>query len=427
MSILVVTNSLDVVNGSVEGAIGYMSYDDFYAEIYSEAGFDSSAEVWLIDANNITQDLYEDLQGIEDVEVQYFTLIESVPDFLSDDDFDNLHNFTDLMDAAPAASQTEEDFEINMGPSNPTPKPQPPTQQYGDTGVIDTNKIIGSGAGPDITGLLNSTGEAVEKENKGEGIYDNKNAKVYLFGSSKGGSGKTFTAIISARRYAMTHPDESVALLDFDIIDGQVGISIHSMTPTMFNYYKEYMKGYNDFRTMKENIVKGNEKMPQNLDFFLAPNNGRIIKNDQFWLNILSNLIHNYDVLFIDTGIDYLNVHPISYAYKIADKINITTTTSIKSVNSVTKMVSKLTGSVQNPIFSRDDELESKINIIITQMDAGDEMNATAYNSLSQLANIEATFGVITRSVSQAEYYGFWDVFDNNEPFCNALDGILEM
>ena len=428
MSILVVTNSLDVVNGSVEGAIGYMSYDDFYAAIYSDEGLDSEAEVYLIDANNIDKDLYEDLQGIEDVEVQYFTLLDEIPEFFTDEDFNEINDFTDLLSEVndgPQAPEIDDDFEINMDQNKPLVKQEP--EVSGDTAVISTEELMNGNVKADIVGLLNNTGEAVEKENKGEGIYDNKNAKVYLFGSSKGGSGKTFTTIISARRYAMTHPDESVALLDFDIIDGQVGISIHSMSPTMFNYYKEYMKGYNDYRTMKENIVKGNNKMPDNLDFFLAPNNGRIIENDQFWLNILSNLIHNYDVLFIDTGIDYLNVHPISYAYKIADKINITTTTSIKSVNSVTKMINKLTGQVQNPIFSRDDELESKINIIITQMDAGDEMNVTAYDSLNKLANIEATFGVITRSVSQAEYYGLWDVFDDNEAFCNALDGILEL
>lgn len=433
MSILVVTNSLDVVRGSVEDAIGYMSYADFYAAIYSEDGFDSPAEVWLIDANDIDEGLYEDLQGVEEVEVQYFTLTGEVQHFFTDEELSEINDFTDLVDDVnngdsygPSNHQEElvDDFEINMGPQQPQQQQNP---YSGDTGVINTEELLNGNVKADIVGLLNNTGEAVEKENKGEGIYDNKNAKVYLFGSSKGGSGKTFTTIISARRYAMTHPDESVALLDFDIIDGQVGISIHSMTPTMFNYYREYMKGYDDYRTMKENVVKGNDKMPDNLDFFLAPNNGRIIQNDQFWLNILSNLIHNYDVLFIDTGIDYLNVHPISYAYKIADKINITTTTSIKSVNSVTKMINKLTGQVQNPVFSRDDELESKINIIITQMDTGDEMNMTAYESLSKLANIEATFGVITRSVSQAEYYGFWDVFDDNEPFCNALDGILEM
>lgn len=421
MAILVATNSLDIVEGSVENAV-FMTFTDFCAAIYSDEGLDEY-EAYFIDANNLDSEVYQDLSEVGGFD--YFTLEDSVPEFISDEDFDKLHNWTHLnsqLQESTNESSSDDDFEIPMG--NSKEKTQSVSQE---TGVIDTNQLVGGQVKTEIEGLLNGTSEAVDKETKGQGSYDNKNAKVYLFGSSKGGSGKTFTTIISARRYAMTHPNESVALLDFDIIDGQVGISIHSMTPTMFNYYKEYMKGYNDFRSMKENIVKGNEKMPDNLDFYLAPNNGRIIQNDGFWLNILSNLIHNYDVLFIDTGIDYLNVHPISYAYKIADKINITTTTSIKSVNSVTKMINKLTGAVENSVFGREDELESKINIIITQMDAGDEMNTTAYSTLSKLANIEATFGVITRSVSQAEYYGSWDVFDDNDLFCAALDGILEL
>ena len=62
-------------------------------------------------------------------------------------------------------------------------------------------------------------------------------AKVILFGSSKGGTGKTFTCLISAYWYAKTHPTERIALADFDIIDGQIGITINKLTPTMNDFY----------------------------------------------------------------------------------------------------------------------------------------------------------------------------------------------
>jgi len=72
-------------------------------------------------------------------------------------------------------------------------------------------------------------------------------AKVILFGSSKGGTGKTFTCLISAYWYAKTHPTERIALADFDIIDGQIGITINKLTPTMQDFYKVAKAGHNDF------------------------------------------------------------------------------------------------------------------------------------------------------------------------------------
>lgn len=258
-----------------------------------------------------------------------------------------------------------------------------------------------------------------------------RGGKVYVFGSSKGGTGKTFTAIISTYRYAKTHPHQKIALVDFDIIDGQVGISIHRVKPTIRKYFSEYQKGYRDFRTMHEFCVHAREPFPQNVDFYLAPSNNARINDDAFWLNVIKNCIENYDMVVFDTGIDYINLRPISYVYKCADKILLITTTSIKSVNSVTKQIGRLKGEIPSKddqghdVFTEQDEIAKRLHVVITQMLPTNEMNRTIYNTLAAKAPVAATFGVITDSVSRAEFFGEWSIFDKNSGVLSALDKIM--
>ena len=293
------------------------------------------------------------------------------------------------------------------------PQVQQPMQQVPQQAINDAER--------EVTSLLNdSVGDA-----------GGRGGKVYVFGSSKGGTGKTFTAIISTYRYAKTHPHQKIALVDFDIIDGQVGISIHRVKPTIRKYFSEYQKGYRDFRTMHEFCVHAREPFPQNVDFYLAPSNNARINDDNFWLNVIKNCIENYDVVVFDTGIDYINLRPISYVYKCADKILLITTTSIKSVNSVTKQIGRLKGEIPSKddqghdVFTAKDEIEKRLHVVLTQMLPTNEMNRTIYNTLASKAPVAATFGVITDSVSRAEFYGEWNIFDHNSGVLKALDDIM--
>lgn len=346
-----------------------------------------------IDINILEEDVYNDFKAVDNV--IYFTFNGTVPDFV-------------------------EGTEIEDWSSE-------------DQDSIDPEVI---------TAVSNLIDDAIYGDDYESGL-DQKDAKIYVFGSSKGGTGKTFTSIISTYRYAKTHPHERIALIDFDIIDGQVGISIHKIRPTIAKYYTEYQKGYRDFKTMQNFSVKANGVFPQNVDFYLAPSSGSAISNNEFWFNVIENAITNYDVVVFDTGIDYLNIVPISFAYKIADKINLVTTTSIKSVNSVTKQIERLKGEISSPgkdengrqtnqVFKKEDDIGSKLNIIITQMTNDiNQMNKTIYKQLSSKANVLATFGVITDRVGRAEYYGEWNVFDDTREKVNRqinefLDKIME-
>lgn len=376
----------------------FLSYDEFVQQAYSENGLDTDNDEIAININDLNFDVFEDVKELE--EIVFFTLDGSFPAFAKSIKVENWSSFS-----------------MNSNNSNE-----------------NFDSISDS-----IVDLLNQSSNNdlfFEEENDKK---EQKEARIVVFGSSKGGSGKTFTTVMSTYRYAKTHPDERIALVDFDILDGQVGVSIHRVKPTMANYYIEYQKGYKDFQTMNKFCVKANKLYPSNVDFYLAPPSTEAVENEDFWFNIIDNCINNYDLVVFDTGIDYLNITPISYAYKIADKINLLTTTSIKSVNSIVKQISRLKGEIPSPgriggkkvsnVFSKDDELESRLNLIITQMVQTDnfsrDMNKTVYKILSEKCNVIATFGVITDSVSQAEFYGRWYIFDNNAAVNKSFDTIM--
>lgn len=366
-----------------------ISYERFKEMATSDEGLTVEDSLYF-NVEELDEDLYELLCEVDDIDIYYFTITGNKPNFIK-------HEVLNWQ----ITKQNNTDINSNL-----------------ETNEVQEGESIDDTIVNTINNLIDDSTSTIEENNK-------KEAKVYVFGSSKGGTGKTFTAIISTYRYAKTHPHQKIALLDFDIIDGQVGISIHKVKPTMRQFFTEYQKGYKDFYTMNHFSVKAKPPFPQNVDFYLAPNSDSIIRDNNFWLCILKNCIENYDVVVIDTGIDYLNLAPISYAYKIADKIILTTTTSIKSVNSVTKQIGKLKGEIENPVFSIEDNIGPHLNIVITQMTAGNEMNKTIYNILNKKCNIIATFGALTDSIAHAEYYGMWDIFDKNHLVNKALDDIM--
>ena len=189
------------------------------------------------------------------------------------------------------------------------------------------------------------------------------------------------------------------------------------------------MLGYDDYTTMAEAKVKS-DYFPTNLDFYLAPKESADpIKDDEFWDRVYYNLITNYDVVFFDTGIDYLNTNPITNIYKIADKIVLTTTTSIKSVSSVSKQVTRLRGDVDtNGKFTKEDGLAEKIGVVITRARPNNTATKTAIKTFETYnVKILAAFGVLDESIEEAEYFGNWGIFDKNDKFNKNLDKIFDM
>lgn len=238
-----------------------------------------------------------------------------------------------------------------------------------------------------------------DEEDDGEKI-----GRIITFGSAKGGSGKTFTSIITAYYYAKDHPNEKVCLLDLDVEEPQVALVIRQLTPNIKKFYTEYQMGDKSFETMKKAKVNG-DKMPKNLDFYLTPRDANPILDTDFWETVMTNLFYNYDMVFLDTGTTYMKTEPIILAYKVADKICLVTMASLASSVAVTHQIKRLVGDMENPVYSKSDELEPKINLIVTNS-YEDFTTKSIVNSMGEAAPIIACFGNLHADINRIQILG---------------------
>lgn len=345
---------------------------------------------------------------------------EQVKEIEEDNNFDDFNEEEKEKDKIGDVTESEPEIREEINTHTTQENTTKRNNTIGD-GIVNLEGKAGSNAAL-WESLIN--GETTDERPNGE----KGNGKIILFGSSKGGTGKTFTSIISAYRYSKQNPNKRIAFADFDIIDGQVGITIHQNRFSLYDYYKKYQEkeGNTEFSDIYS-IKVNSPKFPNNIDFYLGPKDV-IIKDENFWNDVIAKLIENYDIVFFDSGIDYLNYKAISTLYKIADKIVLVSSTSIKSVSSVTKQIKKLKGEIENSEFTKEDNLGKKLNIVLTQVDPEDAANVSIKNIFdNNNIPILAVFGNINKYISKAEWYQEWEVFDDKEGINNALDKITEL
>lgn len=253
-------------------------------------------------------------------------------------------------------------------------------------------------------------------------------AKTIAFGSSKGGSGKTTTCAMAVKNYAMTHPTERIAVADFDIIDGQLGALIGSISPTLAGFYKQYKLGNTDFSTLYNYKVKS-DGFGANVDFYLAMPIAldEVINDDKFWNTVFTELIMHYDVVFFDTGIDYLNIAPITQIYKIVDRLILTTNTSVPSVKSTMKQLQALNGSRKNLRFKKSDEILDKTRLVITRATKNKDLLKYIVNLFKPLVKVGAIFGTMEDMIDRVSWYHDWNVIKNNESLCKYLTTLCDL
>ena len=209
-----------------------MSRDEFIDLGNSEEGIDVEEKIYF-NIDSLNQFLYEAIKEspIYDLAIFYkFSDQDVAPDFeitegirvyevVSKEDKTNKQERAEENQAEPEASNNE----VEKQESTEAPKPtdiEPPVTPENLTDNVDiVGNVEQDAKNPvldkeNLLSLLGSKYEFRDQEKKKEP------AKVIVFGSSKGGTGKSTTCLICARRYAKTHPEEKVALADFDIIDG---------------------------------------------------------------------------------------------------------------------------------------------------------------------------------------------------------------
>lgn len=317
---------------------------------------------------------------------------------------------------------------IQQAPVQPRPAQPAQPVQSGPNTITPTSKAPAS-AMPKIN--VENVSNLLQYDD-----YDSMNksrkaapANVILFGSSKGGTGKTFTCLSTAYWYAKKHPEKKIALADFDVIDGQVGISLYLIRPTLMEAFKQYKSGNKAFSFL-EPYKAINQSFSSNIVFYLAPPQDipAITNDTAFWKYIFDLLLNNYDTVFFDSGIDYIGKEPISMLYKIADKIFITCNPSINSVKSIIKQIKTLSGERVNSVFAPKDMIKDKLRLVFTRMNKNEQdVNNLVVSNFTKLnINITATFGNIDPIISQIQWYQRWELIDKT-PVLNAeLDKICK-
>lgn len=431
------------------------SSDEFITRASSDDGIEVDEGIWY-DIACLTQDIYEALGAYQEagVELVYYRFTD-MPN-ISFPISDKVKTY-DVTPIAPPEPEPEAEIEAEpivveppkpeppkpepvvappppaptsapTPPPSPTPTPAAPVNsdnQFGGIADLDTTKITStkdSLMGKTMYDMLQYDDFDIEgKQYKG----DKKPGKVILFGSSKGGTGKTFTCLISAYWYAKTHPNERVALADFDIIDGQIGINLNKLMPTMQDFYKSCKSDKNEFAYLEQCKVKSEHFSP-NIDFYLAPSQDipTITNDTEFWNNIFRLLIMNYDVVFFDSGIDYLGKAPISKLYKIADKIIITCNPSINSVKSVIKQFKTLSGQRLNNVFKDTDDILSRIKVVLTRVYSNEAITNIVLENITNYVPVVTAFGNIDDLISQVQWYQRWHLLDERTDITKALEKI---
>lgn len=188
--------------------------------------------------------------------------------------------------------------------------------------------------------------------------------------SSKGGSGKTTVAICTASmiyhasKLAVDHGLRDkplrVCIVDMDTRDGQIGFLLGQSVPTALNIFLATDKTP---ATIESNLVY-DERL--GIYALLAPKRARTADylSPEFYQDIIQKLRGMFDVVVLDTSVNYLDALLGKVVLPIADAIMFVTNLSIGSVYGMNRWMDEVT----SPIDSGGSGInKSKIGIVINQ------------------------------------------------------------
>lgn len=248
-------------------------------------------------------------------------------------------------------------------------------------------------------------------------------ARVYVFASNKGGVGKTFNTLAVSRRYAKLHPDQKIAIVDFDIAVGQIAAQLNIYTPTMEEYFVDV---YNHANVNIIDYAVQHSAYGDNAYFYLAPPETMRAKATprKYYSNLLADLITEFDAVFIDTGFDY-NIYPIVMAMKLSTRIVLISTDSNKCINNIYKMSKALKGEDNfNNNFKQ--SLDNRLSLVFTNINDPDFAKTDIVKHYFGDIPVLAKFGTI-RQIKQVENTNDYSLLDKSKKFNEALDNIWQL
>lgn len=226
--------------------------------------------------------------------------------------------------------------------------------------------------------------------------------------SSKGGSGKTTVALCTASmlyhasrvaaEQGLRDRPLKICVVDMDVRDGQIGFLLNEMKPTILNLYVGNKNPDNE--AIKANLVK-HEGM--GIYALLAPKFGRtasVIKNE-FYQDVIYKLSTIFDVVILDTSVNYLDKLLSEVVLPMADQILFVTNLSKGSIFGMTRWM-------QEMVANKDVETyidRSKIGIVINQSmsDVGVDLELIAKQAMDVplMAAIPTDSSAVVRATNQ--------------------------
>lgn len=159
--------------------------------------------------------------------------------------------------------------------------------------------------------------------------------------SSKGGSGKSTTAISLAATIARTSAaagePKKVVIVDLDTRDGQIGSLINQYMPTAVSI--RVLPQWNA-ETVQQNLVHDKNL---GIDALLAPLRPRNADDvgPEFYREIIKILQTTHDVVIMDCSVNYLDPL-LGVAFSLADEILFVTTLATTSVQGMARALTEL-------------------------------------------------------------------------------------
>lgn len=176
-----------------------------------------------------------------------------------------------------------------------------------------------------------------------------RNGMILASTSSKGGSGKSTVALCTSSMLYWASKNAAdaglvdrpldVVVVDMDTRDGQIGFFLNESTPTVLNIVTSQDLSRNNIR---KNLVY-NERL--GIHALLAPKRARTADytTPEFYRDIISKLRTMFDVVILDTSVNYLDPLISEVVLPMADAVLFVTNMSRGSVFGMTRWIAEVT------------------------------------------------------------------------------------
>lgn len=257
--------------------------------------------------------------------------------------------------------------------------------------------------------------------------------QVIAVTSSKGGSGKSTVSvgmsayIRQASKIAYAEgklpAPLSVCVIDLDVRDGQLGFLNGAVKPTVVDIVYQG-------EPTPENIKKGifhSTKM--DIDFIFAakrPRNAKEI-HPRFYAEMIQNLRSMYDIIVLDTSVNYLDPLLEEVAYPIADKIIFVSDMGISSIFGATRWINETLYSQEKEIQAVDPgKVGFVINKAMADLNMGPQKIERALQGLPVIGMIPSAPAAITYAANTNELGQILKIEHINKAFKAIVEAVIE-